>query len=386
MSDYFIYYTESAIVCLIVFAIILINDLLNVDRQEKQVKFDRALVSFMLYFFSDVFCAAMKAGFLPRTRLFFIIFNFSDYVLLSAITYMWLDYLMAVEQTPNRNRSLNRVIGVIPFIISTVALVALYLIAPQTLQSDTFELQPAFNVFLVAVPIINIAAGIFYSVRKAKEEETFSEKRRHLYIGFFPLMVVGGGMLQLILLPNTPIFCYSCVILMLVLYINSLENRISVDPLTKLNNRGQLIRYISQKSNYNKKDRSTFVVMIDINGFKKVNDTFGHAEGDQALIIVADTLKDIVKNSVTPIFACRYGGDEFLLILHTNSEDDLVALICEIRKSVGEKCVFLHKPYVISVGAGYEKYESDNDTMQKCIQRADKNLYLDKVHQKKNAD
>ncbi|MBP5270400.1 MAG: hypothetical protein ILO42_05525, partial [Clostridia bacterium] len=223
MSDYFIYYTESAIVCLIVFAIILINDLLNVDRQEKQVKFDRALVAFMLYFISDVFCAAMKAGFLPKTRLLFIIFNFSDYVLMSAITYSWLDYLMAVEQTPNRNKKTNRVIGVIPFIVSTVALVALYVIAPHTLQSDTFDPRPAFNVFLVTVPLINIAAGILLSVRRAMEEETFSEKRRHLYVGFFPLMVVGGGMLQMILLPNTPIFCYSCVILMLVLYINSLE-------------------------------------------------------------------------------------------------------------------------------------------------------------------
>ncbi|MBO4251924.1 MAG: diguanylate cyclase [Clostridia bacterium] len=50
----------------------------------------------------------------------------------------------------------------------------------------------------------------------------------------------------------------------------------------------------------------------------------------------------------------------------------------DIRKAVEEKCAELNKPYVVSLGAGYAAFESDGDTMQKCIQRADNNLYADK--------
>ena len=123
--------------------------------------------------------------------------------------------------------------------------------------------------------------------------------------------------------------------------------------------------------------------MIDINGFKKINDTYGHAEGDQALIILADTLKEIAKNYISPIFLCRYGGNEFLLIVHPNNDNDITSLISTIRRDVGERCISLQKPYIISVGAGYAKYVTDNDTIQKCIQRADKNLYIDKGHSKR---
>ena len=379
----FVFYLESTIVCLIIFGIMLIHDLSNMDRQEKQVKFDRALIVFMLYFISDLFSIAVANEVIDNTKTLAIIFNLSNFILMAGITYMWLEFVMAVEKTPHRNRKLNQFAIVFPFLVSTVLLVVLYFVAPDRLLSNFLEIQPAYYAFLITVPCINIAAILFYTVKKAQKEENPAEKRRHLYLGIFPLLVVLGGMVQILFLPNTPIFCFCCVILMLILYIHSMETRISVDALTGLNNRGQMMRFLSQKSNYAKKDKLTFAVMIDINGFKKINDTYGHAEGDQALIIMADTLKEIAKNYVSPIFLCRYGGDEFLLILHPNNEKDIASLISTIRRDVEERCRSLEKPYIISVGAGYEKYVNEHDTIQKCIQRADKNLYIDKGHAKR---
>ena len=71
MSDYSIYYTESNIVCLILFGIMLAHDLFRVDRQEKQLKFDRALVAFMLYFITDPLWAGVISGVLPKNRFLF---------------------------------------------------------------------------------------------------------------------------------------------------------------------------------------------------------------------------------------------------------------------------------------------------------------------------
>ena len=156
---------------------------------------------------------------------------------------------MAVEKTPNRNKKLNKFAILFPFLVSTVLLIVLYLVSPDRLVSNFSEIQPLYYAFLITVPFINISAILFYTVKRARKEEDATEKKRHLYLGFFPLMVTAGGAFQVVFLPNTPIFCFCCVILMLILYIYSMETRISIDALTRLNNRGQMMRFLSIKSN-----------------------------------------------------------------------------------------------------------------------------------------
>ena len=97
MSSYFIYYTEASIVCVIIFGIMLVWDLFSIDKQEKQIKYDHALIAFMLYFVSDALWAAVIAGMLPRNRFIVVTTNFLNCILMAAITYRWLIYVMAVE-------------------------------------------------------------------------------------------------------------------------------------------------------------------------------------------------------------------------------------------------------------------------------------------------
>lgn len=385
MLEYFINYAGANIVCLIIFGIMLARDLLNVDRQEKQIKYDHALVSFMLYFVSDTVWAAVDAQIIKPTVVWVISTNVINYLLLSAITYMWLRYIMAVEQVPHRERKVNKFAVLFPFLISTVALIVNFIVAPWSLVGEDLKISDSFSVYLVAVPYIYIAAVIIYTMKKAKMEINRQEKRRHIYIGIFPLMVVVGGMLQMTLLPTTPIFCFSCTILMLIIYIQSMETQISIDPLTKLNNRGQILRFISQESSH-KDDKKTFVVMIDVNDFKSINDTFGHAEGDKALVIVADSLRTVAKNQSMPTFLGRYGGDEFIIIAHPYAEKELESLVYEIRSQIKELCEKSEARYIISVSAGYDELLSGGDTFQKCIQRADSKLYVDKEHSKLSGD
>ena len=61
MSSYFIYYTEASIVCVIIFGIMLVWDLFSIDKQEKQIKYDHALIAFMLYFVSDALWAKLHS-------------------------------------------------------------------------------------------------------------------------------------------------------------------------------------------------------------------------------------------------------------------------------------------------------------------------------------
>ena len=382
MSNYFIYYAEANIVCFIIFAIMLLRDVFGVDRQEKQIKYDRALIAFMLYFVCDIFWAAVIAGVLPTNRFTVLSANFGNYVLLAAITYTWLCYVMAVEQVPNRDSGRTLFVMQFPFYISTLVLIAVYLCKPALLLDEAFRLQPAYSAFQIAVPCVYIAAILVYAMRRAVVEENPLERRRHLFIGFFPLMVVAGGLLQILVLPDTPVFCFSSAILMLVFYINAMDMRISTDPLTGLNNRGQLLRYTLQRSNLHRDGRMTFVIMFDINDFKCINDTYGHAEGDRALLIAADSLRNVLRAQSTPMFLARYGGDEFILIVHPAEADMIEPLISQIRGQVEAACRNVGTPYTLSIGAGYSQLRAGGDTFQACLERADENLYQDKARQK----
>ena len=68
MSEYFSHYAESNIACAVIFAIMLVHDLMSVDRQEKQIKYDHVLITFMMYFLVDCLWAEMIEGYLRQSR------------------------------------------------------------------------------------------------------------------------------------------------------------------------------------------------------------------------------------------------------------------------------------------------------------------------------
>ena len=85
MSDYFIFYAEANVVCVIIFGIMLARDVISLDRQEKQIKYDHALVAMMTYFVSDTIWAGVLYGALPKNALFVALINFSNYVIMAAV-------------------------------------------------------------------------------------------------------------------------------------------------------------------------------------------------------------------------------------------------------------------------------------------------------------
>lgn len=384
MSDYFIYYASANMVGAVIFGIMLIHDCLGVDRQEKQIKYDQALIAFMLYFISDVIWAGFDSGVFPSSRLSALITNFSNFVIMTGIIYCWLKFVLAVEEVSNRNSMKLRLLLSLPFRISVLILVVTYIINPLLLIDENLKSTRVFDLFLVVVPYIYLVAIIVYTIKKARHTVDPTEKKKHLYIGFFPILVVIGGLLQMLLMPTLPIFCFSSNIFMLIFFIKSIDSQISTDPLTKLNNRGQFARYISQESNLRIDGRKTFAIMMDINDFKMINDTYGHAEGDKALIILSQALVHAVRNQNMPLFLGRYGGDEFVMIAHPEESHEIEVLIETIRNFVAAKCEKENKPYILSIGIGYDEYLDNQEAFSKCMRRADEKLYTDKENCKKN--
>lgn len=359
------------------------HNLSNVSRSERVVKYDHALIAFMLYFVSDAVWAAMIAGVVPTNRTTVTIVNFTNFVLMALIVFMWFRYVVAVEKIPGRNTRKFIHLSSLPLNLTILIVIVILIFAPHLLIKEDYTVTMFYSLFQVAIPIIYIFGILFFVLRRASDEESPADKRQHLYIGLFPLMVVIGGLIQVIFLPETPIFCYSCAILMLIFYIQMMESRISIDPLTGLNNRGQLRKYTAQENAIFREGKRTYVMMIDVNDFKGINDTYGHAMGDRALKAISDSLKQAAGSVNAPVFIARYGGDEFIFIAHSDNEEVPDKLVRNIHKKLIEVAEKAKLPFTISVAVGYDELRRENDSFRECLERADQKCYVNKDEMKK---
>ncbi|MCK5288118.1 MAG: GGDEF domain-containing protein, partial [Candidatus Omnitrophica bacterium] len=111
------------------------------------------------------------------------------------------------------------------------------------------------------------------------------------------------------------------------------------------------------------------VMMIDVDDFKKFNDAYGHIQGDNAL----KELSAIIKENCRKIdILCRYGGEEFSLILPNNNKQDANLLGERIRKSIEQKEII---SYNFTVSIGISSYPEDGLNKLTIINQADKSLY-----------
>jgi diguanylate cyclase len=145
------------------------------------------------------------------------------------------------------------------------------------------------------------------------------------------------------------------------------------DPLTHLHNRLAYDERINQELIRCKRYEQPLVLMvIDIDHFKRVNDSYGHKAGDKALILIATQIKNNLRESD---FLARYGGEEFvLLMLETNLESAAVAAD-KLLKAV-EKCEFHYQNQKvgITISAGLAQFRKE-DTADSLFQRADEAMY-----------
>ena len=147
------------------------------------------------------------------------------------------------------------------------------------------------------------------------------------------------------------------------------------DSMTGAFNRREGLKDLSLSIEKSKKDnRNIFIIYMDIDGLKSVNDIFGHKQGDQLIIdavSVVDKTIDFNKKIV------RLGGDEFLIILEDIGEDDLEKLIFSIKKNIIKFNDEGDRDYLLSISFGTAQY-ADDISLDSFVEIADKEMYKEK--------
>lgn len=156
-----------------------------------------------------------------------------------------------------------------------------------------------------------------------------------------------------------------------------LENIVKIDPLTKLWNRSYLNELRFDLSKYEKND-IFYVLFIDLNGFKEINDEYGHKIGDEVLRITARRLRNSC-HETDMIF--RMGGDEFVIIAHMKEKNSIEKVIKRIRDNFREPFAIGDLKLNLSLAIGYHEFIPNSDDLETIIAMSDKRMYEDKRRQ-----
>ncbi len=208
----------------------------------------------------------------------------------------------------------------------------------------------------------------------------FTSKRNKKYkttILFFPLFTFAASILQLIFYGLTLIWT-SAAISCVMVYINIQNTRIATDGLTGLFNRCHLRKYLDGKAG--SKKRNVFVIMLDVNNLKAINDTHGHKMGDEALLAVSSILTNAVTG--TNCIVARYGGDEFCVGGICEGEQFVKDLVEQIYSGFADYNKKNHLSYKLSACMGYAVWDKSNKqdfSAIELISLADAKMYEDKA-------
>jgi len=227
-----------------------------------------------------------------------------------------------------------------------------------------------------AVPIISMAyfAEIMVIAAVKHRQTTVVSKRRtyRLMIEatlFIFIVVYVDNMFRY--LTVLPVAAFGAI---LFIFVNVQESGINSDKLTLMNNRRKADDYLSDRLKNVSEENPMYLYMFDVDSFKQINDRYGHAEGDDALVMTASAIKQTVGKYTG--FAARFGGDEFVIAWMPEEKNADTALIPNTVSSLlKESCREKGKPYELSVSWGCAVCTDPSVSAAAYIKEADAGLY-----------
>ncbi|TYS61918.1 GGDEF domain-containing protein [Bacillus infantis] len=150
------------------------------------------------------------------------------------------------------------------------------------------------------------------------------------------------------------------------------------DELTGTYNRRYILSNFKKLSNLTEKmNNKLFVVIVDCDNFKVINDTFGHFTGDMILTKISKALAETARQSD---IVARWGGDEFLLIGQSNDETEMQTVLQKLEEKIKDLSKEVKMPITLSIGSAL--YPDDSKNLFELIKIADHHMYSSKNSKK----
>ncbi len=361
----------------IVLVVIIAIKTMGMTKMVAQRNFIRGAICLIVFFASDTFWVLMENRFFPVYSEIAIMASKNIYFLFTSLTcYSWFIYFEYLQDSPFVKDKKKILISATFVFIQFVLVIVnhftgiLYYVndKQEYLRGPLFLSLYAFSYIYVAVTCTRAFLGVF---DKKKEEQ----RKKLIRLASFPVAPAIGGVIQYAF-PRLPLVCVMLALSVMILYIDWLTEMISVDPLTRLNNRKQLLHNYEQWLRNNEDHTPIYLLMIDANHFKEINDTYGHVEGDAALVRIADALRAACKTLKKRATIARYGGDEFVVLARAENDSIINEFIENVHFRLDELNKQAGAKYELKVCIGMARTDSVEDRpIKELLAAADEKLY-----------
>ncbi len=306
------------------------------------------------------------------------------YIFTCVASYMWFLFSENEQDSKIVKTKAGLILSILPLLIY------IFLVAGSYKKGWLFYVdgdgkyqRGEFYAIKIIIACLYIYFTSFKATVKCFMKKHYLNKDKYLALASFVAFPSVAVVLQ-VLFVGSPMISAGVAFAAVQVYIFSREQLISIDPLTKLNNRNVLIQYLDIKMKSKAENKDLYLFIMDLDYFKKINDNYGHVEGDQAIVIVADVLRSVVRK--TNYFVCRYGGDEFIVVCETDKDFNAEEFGDEINRLLVEEALRKDKEYNLHLSIGYAKYNDIIETIPEFIDIADENLYKIKNQRSKQKE
>ena len=371
---YLAYYLQTNIICITILMILLLRSVGHKNRIISNKTWCAMVIFTCVYCVTDMVAAIFRGSSQPYARPVLWVSNAVYIGMPLIITLLWVKYidsLLVGRLLSGRVRK---------FVLLAPSVLVLCMLATNPWTEVAFSL--AGNVYsrkLLAYIIpalcwgyLLFAEAVLIKNIKYLENEFGRDKLLSLLLFIAPPVVVSVIQFCIYGLSLSQV---GFTVSILLIFLESQNDRITTDGLTGINNREEFDRYLAGRS---AKAENVTVFIIDIDNFKSINDLYGHAEGDSALILVAGAIRRACREAYphSGLFYARYGGDEFAVIGIDTLSDMPEVLSSRISGAVSESAKRVKKPYELAVSIGYSTVSGgDGVDADRLVKSADNAMY-----------
>jgi len=380
--DYAILYLEINILSIILVGIIL-HRTRGLSKMVSQQNFAMSIVSGIVFFAADtlyvllnerVFEFGLGGAFDNAAKLMCKeIYFFAT----AAMCYFWFVYFELLRDTPfSREKKNLAIASSVMWLTAALLIVNLFTGFLFYVDENGIYHRGTFFILTYIFPYVYVFVACIRTIISMFDKNYTGDKRQLIPLTLFPLFPGAAGIMQFIW-PRLPVACGVLALATLELYLNWTDQLISLDPLTGLNNRKQLIHYYERWVKFNNDDDLMYLLMIDANRFKQINDTYGHIQGDTALKNIAEALRLACRTLPKRANISRYGGDEFAIMFESSSPEYAEKLDKCIRETLDEVNKRSNIPFELTVSIGSASTDG-SIAIKELIDLADEAMYEEK--------
>jgi len=235
----------------------------------------------------------------------------------------------------------------------------------------------AWFVSFFAVAAFYLAAAFMFYVSAERNKEIYVFRNLNLLASLYTLFMIVCMAIQVVTKNAMSVINAACAVVALMIHEDFQKKDVTLDALTGLNNRNAINDRLTRILRSGK--FTGYVILLDVDSFKQINDRYGHLEGDRALVSAAEAM---IAELADRTFFGRLGGDEFLIIAEGISEEQAAAAETGINRKLEEILKGKNSEYCVTVSAGYVAVNGGMKTIPDILKAADVRLYARKQEKK----